>query len=57
MYQQAGGVFVLADRKTEATEDQIEAREKRIDDWETKHFLARHIMMNSVPLRLTQLIM
>jgi hypothetical protein len=45
---------VLADGKTAVTEDQVESREKRIDDFETKEYLARHIIINSVSLRLAQ---
>jgi hypothetical protein len=53
-YATVSGVVVLADGKTEASEDQIETREKRIDDFETKEYLARHIMVNSVSMRLAQ---
>ena len=45
---------VLADGKTPANEDQLEAREKRIEDFDTKQYLARYIIINSVSLRMAQ---
>ena len=53
-YPLANGIAVLADGKSPATEEQIEAREKRIEDFETKQYLACHIMVNTVPIRLAQ---
>ena len=39
------GTPVLADGKTEATEEQIEAREIRIMDFEKKEYLTQHIIL------------
>jgi len=33
-YNQVGGVYVLADGTTSATEEQIEARESKVDEYE-----------------------
>ena len=56
-YDIVDGVAVLSDGKTAATEEQIEAWEKRIADYDTKQYLARHIMVNSIPTRLAQKVM
>src|SRR5271156_3668270 len=41
---------------TAATDDQIEAKEKCLDEYEQKLHLARHILQNSVSPRLSSLI-
>ena len=41
------GIPVLADKKTEATEEQIEAREIRIMDFEKKEYLTQHIIVRA----------
>ena len=47
-YNIVGGVVpVLPDGKTAASDEQIEAHKKRMEDYETKMYLARHIMINS----------
>jgi hypothetical protein len=56
MYTVLYGAYMLPDGATAASEEQVEAREKRIDDFETKQYLARHIMINSIPTRLAQTI-
>jgi hypothetical protein len=38
---------MLADGKTQATEDQIEAKESKIMEFEKKEYLARHILMST----------
>jgi len=53
----AKGTPVLADGKTEASEDQIEAREKRIETFNKRQFLAKHMLLTSVSPRLSTLIM
>ena len=53
-YAVVGGIVVSGDGKTPATEDQIEAREKRIEEFDMKEYLARHIIINSVSLSLAQ---
>ncbi len=53
-YAIVDSVPVLADGSTPATEDQIETRDKRIDEHEMREYLARHIIINSVSLRLAQ---
>src|SRR5204862_8180918 len=55
-YKIESGKAVLEDGKTNATEEQIEARQKRIEDFEVKEYLARHIIINSVSTRLAQII-
>ena len=40
------GIPVLADKKTEATEEQIEAQEIRIMDFEKKEYLTQHIILS-----------
>src|ERR1700722_7392998 len=46
----------MVDTTTEATEDQIEAKEKKLDEFEQKLHLARHILQNSISLRLSSII-
>jgi len=53
----AQGTPVLADGKTEASEDQIEAREKRIEMYNKCQFLVKHMLLTSVSPRLSTLIM
>src|SRR6202034_2747840 len=50
--QNAAGRYLLADGTTLATDEQVEAREKRIEDSEAKEYLAQHIIINSVSSRL-----
>jgi hypothetical protein len=40
MYTMMYGMHMLPDGATAASEEQVEAREKRIDDFETKQYLA-----------------
>ena len=40
------GIPVLADKKTEAMEEQIEAQEIRIMDFEKKEYLTQHIILS-----------
>ena len=40
------GIPVLADKKTEATDKQIEAREIKIIDFEKKEYLTQHIILS-----------
>jgi hypothetical protein len=47
---------VLADGKTEATKEQIKTCKKHIEDYETKTYLAHHIMINSVSTQVAQYI-
>src|ERR1700722_16772045 len=53
----AQGTPVLADGKTEASEDQIEAREKQIEIYNKHQYLAKHMLLTSVSPRLSTLIM
>src|SRR5277367_1500189 len=46
------GIPMLADGKTPATEDQIEAKESRIIEFEKREYLARHILMSTTSTRL-----
>ena len=43
---------MLADRKTPATEDQIESKESKIIEYEKKEYLARHILLSMTSTRL-----
>jgi hypothetical protein len=54
LYAIVNGVPVVADGKTAVTEEQLEAREKHINDFEMKEYLAHHIVINSVSITLTQ---
>ena len=53
-YMVVNDVAMLADGKTPATEEQIETREKRIEDFDMREYLARHVIINSVSMRLAQ---
>ena len=46
------GIPMLADGKTPATEDQIEAKESRIIEFEKREYLACHILMSTTSIRL-----
>src|SRR5271168_1481224 len=46
------GVSVLADEKTEATEEQIESKEAKISEYEKREYLAQHILMSTTLTRL-----
>ena len=43
----ANGIPVLSDRKTVATEDQIEAKETKIIEFEKREYLAHHILLST----------
>ena len=44
------GVFMLADKKTPATEDHIEAKESKIIEFEKWEYLAWHILMSTTSM-------
>src|ERR1700733_6164108 len=44
----SAGEPVLKDRKTLASDEQIDLREKRVEETEGWEYLARHIILNSV---------
>jgi hypothetical protein len=46
------GIPMLADGKTPATEDQIEAKESKMIEFEKREYLARHILMSTTSTRL-----
>jgi len=46
------GKFMLSDSKTPATEEQIEAKESKIIEFEKREYLARHILMSTTSIRL-----
>ena len=46
------GIPVLADKKTEAMEEQIEAQEIRIMDFEKKEYLTQHIILSTTSTHL-----
>jgi gag-polypeptide of LTR copia-type len=43
----SNGIPMLADGKTPATEDQIEAKESKMIEFEKREYLARHILMST----------
>jgi hypothetical protein len=51
-YTLLAGVPVIADGKTPATEEQIEAREARIQEHERKEYLAQHVILSTTSTRL-----
>ena len=46
-YQILAGVPVIADGKTPATEEQIEVKETKIQEYERKEYLAQHIILST----------
>jgi hypothetical protein len=52
-YNKVNNVYVIADGTTPATEDQIEAHEAKIDEYEKKEFLTQHIILSSTSPRLS----
>jgi len=46
-YAIINGTPVLSDGKTPATEEQIEARETRIMEYEKREYLAQHILLST----------
>src|SRR5262245_36406652 len=56
MYAQVNGTYVSSDGKTPATEDQLEAREEKIVDYEKRSYLAEHMILTSVSPRMASLI-
>ena len=51
-YAVVDGVPVLSDGKTPATEEQIEARETRIIDFDKCEYLAQHVILSTTSIRL-----
>ena len=52
-YAVVSGVPVLADGKTAATENQIEARgDAKIEEYEKKQYLAQHVILSTTSIRL-----
>ena len=56
MYAQDSGKYVGNDGKTPVTEDQIEAREAKIEEYVRRSYLAQHLILISVSARLGSLI-
>ena len=46
-YAKVNGIAVLSDGKTQSTEKQIEARERRIDDFAKAASLAKHVILST----------
>jgi hypothetical protein len=46
------GVPMLADGKTRATEEQLEAKESKVIEFEKREYLARHIILSTTSTRL-----
>ena len=51
-YIVTNGIPVLSDGKTVATEDQIEAKETKIIEFEKREYLAHHILLSTTSTRL-----
>ena len=51
-YAEVNGIAVLSDGKTQATEEQIEARERRIDDFAKAASLAKHVILSTTSARI-----
>ena len=51
-YVVSKGTPMLADGKTPATEDQIEAKESKIDEFEKREYFAKHILLSTTSTRL-----
>ena len=50
-YQLLNGIAVLLDGKTPASEDQIEAKETRIINYEKREYLAQHVLLSTTSTR------
>ena len=51
-YAVVNGEYCLPDLKTPATEEQIEAKESKITDFEKREYLAQHIILSTTSTRL-----
>jgi hypothetical protein len=51
-YTLVNGVPMLADRKTPATEEQVEAKETRIMDFDKCEYLAQHVILSTTSTHL-----
>jgi len=51
-YMEKDGVYLLADGTTHAMDDQIEAKESKIIEFEKREYLAQHIILSSTSTRL-----
>ena len=51
-YALVAGVPILADGTTQATEDQIEARETKIINYDKREYLAQHVILSTTSTRL-----
>ena len=56
MYVLVSGIYVGSDGKTPVTEDQLEAREDKVDEYERRSYLAQHVILSSVSPRMGSLI-
>ena len=52
LYVVTQGIPMLPDGKTPATEDQIEAKESRLVEFEKREYLAKHILLSTTSTRL-----
>ena len=52
-YKVVNKVAILSDGKTEATEEQIESKEAKLDEFERKEYMAQHVLMSSTSTRLS----
>jgi hypothetical protein len=43
------GDYVLAEGETLTTEEQVESKEMKIEDFEKKHYLAQHVILSTTP--------
>src|ERR1700733_7614320 len=51
-YHLLGNTYVLSDGATPATEDQVETRESKVEEYERKQYLAQHIILSTTSTRI-----
>ena len=51
-YALLADVAVIADGKTPATEEQIEAKEAKIQEFEKREYMAQHVILSTTSMRL-----
>ena len=46
-YAEVNGVYVLANGKTPTTEEQVEARDMKLDEYDKCEYLAQHVILST----------
>src|SRR5271170_4092858 len=52
LYAVLAGAYVVADGKTPASEEQIEQKETKIQEYERREYLAQHVILSTTSTRL-----